>query len=190
MVSVLALPDDSPLLILDYGLLTVIGENVKELRRENRIKRRNHLIKGSRAPVLRKWLFKLHTLGKLYPEQAVVNLDRKKAACSNKAKMTDLIVAQDIPLSSLEHAYTISQKKNDFLPGDHVRVISDAVARVGTYGICSKVYISRIRFIRVNLTKDRKPIWDQINYLPINARRFAGLPSRRTADIVDVVKVE
>ena len=112
-VSVLALPDDSPLLTLDYGLLTVIGETVKELRRDNSEYRRNHLIKGTRTPILRAWLFKLDRLGEIYPDLAVFNLPSSDAYENlNKDKMSDLIVDQDIPLASLEHAYTLSQKEN------------------------------------------------------------------------------
>ena len=191
-VSVCALPSDSPILYLGYGILTVIGEIVKEKRLVERNRCREYLVKHTRAPLLKAWLHTLHKLGKQWPEIAVVNLTkhRKKGTLKNKKGMLQIIEDQDIPLASLEYICATSCKENTFKVGDKLKIKQNYGQKKDFhldfyYGICTRSSRTRVYAHLVHMAHSN-PVWNQRQYLQFDA----GRPITQAADISQVEKIE
>lgn len=108
------LPQDSPVSYLDYGgTLTQIGELVKEKRKENRIKRREFLIKKINNVNLSKVLDEIEFKSKK-------KMDYEQYPYT-KADYLKFFLSHDIPLQYLEDMYEIQSKgmpvvkKNDLI---------------------------------------------------------------------------
>ena len=194
-ISVCALPPESPILYLGYGILTVIGEIVKEIRHVERNRRMVYMVKHTRAPLLKAWLHTLHKLGKQWPELAVVNLTKrgKKGTLKNKKGMLEIIEDQAIPLASLEYICATSSKKPTLKVGDKLKVKGKHYGQTQHlqpgfyYGTCIRSRGSRIDIHLVHM-EHSTPMWNQ----PIYANRGlnAPVPITGTSDIAYVEQIE
>ncbi len=103
------LPKESPLHILDFGIISeFIAPEVKKKRRELREQRKEFLIKKIKLPVYKNMIDYIRDLGKQFPEEShfkgVTNLS---CYTSSKEGFRDAVDKFNIPLAYLEDAYQI-----------------------------------------------------------------------------------
>ena len=103
--SFAAMPPESPMHILPYGILSdMILPLIKVKRREKREQRKEFLIKKTLNVNLKMCLEELYRLSKLYPRKEMIpNL--KSYHMNNKRNMMRLIDDCEIPLIYLEETY-------------------------------------------------------------------------------------
>ena len=198
--SLNALPKDCPIHYLDYGLLTIIEGLVKGLRQEKRDERLDYLIKKTRGPVLKKCLYTLNELSKRFPEHSVINLYKKKSLLTNKKDFKKIILDQNIPLSYIEEAYHLSNKKNTFQKGDWLKIdgrtqfLHNQIGGV-YYGICesARPSSSHVLVSIVKLGKTYNEETGKNESYPIWHRYHRELYTRRvmykSCDVTRITKV-
>jgi len=123
-ISFNALPEDCPVKILDYGLMTeMIQDKVSLARRKGRDMIKDGLVKNLELRHLKNCLYELDRLGRLDPSNAVINLYKKKTSLvSSKKSIKTYLDTNFVPLVYLEEALDIQKKGHcKYEIGDRVK---------------------------------------------------------------------
>jgi len=155
--SFAAMPPESPMQILSYGLLSeMILPLIKVKRREKREQRKEFLIKKTLNVNLRRCFEELYRLSKLDPRNELIpNL--KSYHMNNKKNMMKLVDDCEIPLIYLEETY---QKQ---LQGPLKLEIGDWVECKGQYGVVTCIGLGRSD-VFVKLVKQVNTSWHDGTY--------------------------
>ncbi len=134
-----SLPDDCPVKLLDYGLMTeMIQGKVTISRRKSRDMKKDVLVKKLELRHLKACLYELDRLGRLDPSNSIIDLHKKKYLVGSKKKIGKFLDTTFVPLVYLEEAFE-KQKRG------HIRYeIGDRVKykrkdKVYLYGIISDI---------------------------------------------------
>ena len=134
-----SLPDDCPVKLLDYGLMTeMIQGKVTISRRKSRDMKKDVFVKKLEIRHLKACLYELDRLGRLDPPNSIIDLHKKKYLVGSKKKMVKFLDTTFVPLVYLEEAFE-KQKRG------HIRYeIGDRVKykrkdKVYLYGIISDI---------------------------------------------------
>lgn len=141
-VSMNALPEDCPLKLLDYGILTeLIQDNVISSRRKFWTMKKDDLVKKLELKHLKNCLYELDRLGKSDPSIKFIDLYRKKSLVSTKGKIKTYLDTNFVPLVYLEEALDIQKRGHcNYEIGDRVKIKRDqSKRREGDYGIISSI---------------------------------------------------
>jgi len=171
IVSFNAIPIDSPIHLLDFGLMTeVIQGKVVIARRKWRKQQKDELVNKLTLRFLKECLYSLSDLG-------IINLYKKKKLVSSKKNIIKYLDDNFIPLIYFKEAL---QKQDRGFPmlrvGDRVRCLKQTTSRWGEssiisgnkYGIISSI-ISRksfqVDFVRVRVDDIRGELYPDFSQL-------------------------
>ena len=147
------LPQESPVSYLDYGgILTQIGELVKEKRKENRVKRRDYLIKKINNVNLGILVDKIKT------EAENLRSYRAKEwlkGSVSKANFLKFFQSHDIPLQYLEDIYLVQYKGTPVIETNALIKINGWYTDA-EYGVVVK-HIGKSTIEYISVTKDMMP---------------------------------
>ena len=134
-----SLPDDCPVKLLDYGLMTEkIQDKVILSRRKSRDMKKDVLVKKLELRHLKACLYELDRLGRLDPSNAVIDLFKKKYLVGSKKKMIKFLDSNFVPLVYLEEALDKQKRGHiQYEIGDRVKYKRND--KVYMYGIISHI---------------------------------------------------
>jgi hypothetical protein len=131
-ISLNAMPEECPLLILPYGLLSEkILHLVKEKRREKRERRIDFLIKETLNVNLTQCFERIYHLGKLDPRNSIIPIIRKSRELRSKRTMRKLVNDYEIPAIYLEEMYQRQLQGPKIETGDWIKFNNNGVTEWG-----------------------------------------------------------
>jgi len=136
-ISLNAMPEECPLLILPYGLLSEkILHLVKQKRRDLRENRKDFLIKKTKNDILTMCLIDIHN-----QSRSVLDLRSQLTKLASKRGIKQLIDHNDIPLIYLEEAYQKQQNPPKLEVNDWVKCTDPSPKSYGRsyYGVVTGV---------------------------------------------------
>lgn len=139
-----ALPEDCPVKILDYGLMTeMIQDKVSLARRKSRTMKKDDLVRRLELRHLKNCLYELDRLGRLDPSNAVIDLYKKKTSLvSSKKRIQTYLDTNFVPLVYLEEALEIQTRGHyKYEIGDRVKY--KRKDGIYLYGIISSIIGNR-----------------------------------------------
>ena len=138
-ISFDALPEDCPLMFLEYGLMTeMIQDKVIVSRHKNRNVEKDALFKKLELRHLKDCLYELDRLGRLDPSNAIIDLFKKKSLVSSKKKIKTYLDTNFVPLVYLEEALEKQKRGHiQYEIGDRVKYKRND--KVYIYGIISHI---------------------------------------------------
>ena len=138
-LSLNSLPDDCPVKLLDYGLMTeMIQDKVIISRRKSRNMKKDVLVKKLELRHLKECLYGLDRLGRLDPSNSIIDLYKKKYLVGSKKKIVKFLDTTFVPLVYLEEA--LEKQKRGHIKyeiGDRVKYKRND--KVYMYGIISHI---------------------------------------------------
>ena len=134
-----SLPDDCPVKLLDYGLMTEkIQDKVILSRRKSRDMKKDVLVKKLELRHLKACLYELDRLGRLDPSNSIIDLFKKKYLVGSKKKIVKFLDTTFVPLVYLEEAFE-KQKRGHIRYEIGDRVKYKRTDKVYMYGIISHI---------------------------------------------------
>lgn len=131
-ISLNAMPEECPLLILPYGLLSEkILHLVKQKRREKRERRIDFLIEKTLNVNLTQCFERIYHLGKLDPRNSIIPNIRKSCELRSKRTMRKLVNDYEIPAIYLEEMYQRQLQGPKVKTGDWIKFNSNGVTEWG-----------------------------------------------------------
>ena len=134
-----SLPDDCPVMLLDYGLMTEkIQDKVILSRRKSRDMKKDVLVKKLELRHLKACLYELDRLGRLDPSNSIIDLFKKKYLVGSKKKIVKFLDTTFVPLVYLEEAFEKQKRGHiQYEIGDRVKYKRND--KVYMYGIISHI---------------------------------------------------
>ena len=134
-----SLPDDCPVKLLDYGLMTEkIQDKVILSRRKSRDMKKDVLVKKLELRHLKACLYELDRLGRLDPSNSIIDLYKKKYLVGSKKKIVKFLDTTFVPLVYLEEAFEKQKRGHiQYEIGDRVKY--KRTDKVYMYGIISHI---------------------------------------------------
>ena len=142
------LPQDSPVSYLDYGgILSQIGELVKEKRKENRDQQRDYLIKkinNTNLGIL------IDTIKMEAEDLESYRAKQWLKGPSSKANYLKFFQSHDISLKYLEDMYMLQSKGKPVIEVNALIKIKKNRYSDAVYGVVVEVHHSNVKYVSVN----------------------------------------